>query len=113
MNDNLDPWMQRLNSIHMLRKKALVYRAMSLPQNHLRFAQPRRINSAADHEWVPHHALTQRNAHGKCSVAPEMLVRKKQDLLIARQRPLESRRRIGRRAHQPATLAAKSFDRRR
>src|ERR1044071_1306419 len=52
MNNDLDPRMQRAKPVHMFRQKALMHRAMALPQNHFRLAQPRRIYSAATHEWV-------------------------------------------------------------
>src|SRR5215831_2740291 len=92
MDDHLDPLMQSANPVHVLRQEALVHRTMPLPQNYLRLAQSRRIYSAANHKWVPHHALLQRNAHGKRRVAAQVLVRQKQDFLIARKSPLERRR---------------------
>src|SRR2546423_8817567 len=75
MHDHLDPRMQRADAVHVLWKKALVHRTMPLPQNYFGSTQSLRVYSTANHEWVPHHALLQRNAHGKCRVAAQVLVR--------------------------------------
>src|ERR1051326_5435950 len=73
VNDDLNAGMALANIIHVLRKEPLVDRAMALPQDHLRVAQPLRRDSAHDHEGVPYHALLERYAHGEGSVAAQML----------------------------------------
>src|SRR5438874_1937278 len=83
---------------------------MALPKDDLGLAQSRWRNASHDHVGVPDHALLQRNSHSIGCVAAQVLIRKKEDLFIAFQRPLECSCGIGRGAYQPSALTAEGLD---
>src|SRR5438270_13090219 len=83
MNNYLYAWMALPNRFHVLREKTLVDRAVAFPQNDFRFAKSFRRGAAHEHERIPDHAFIQRNTHGKCRVATEMLTRREEDGAIA------------------------------
>ncbi len=94
--------------------------AVALPQQHaargqtlLGLTAPSQIARSNLHRpRIPNRHLVQRNPHRVPCVAPQMLIRQKQNSLAARKCPLHSLARARRRAHQAAMLAAKRLDRR-
>ena len=78
MNNHLNSWIFRPDVIHVLRKKALVYRAMAFPQDRFCRAQALWRDTAIDHEWIPHDHIADRDSHGVTGIAAEMLVGEKQ-----------------------------------
>src|SRR5665213_2860892 len=94
----------------MFRQKALMYRAMTLPQNDSRRTQPFLGEAAVDLVRVPHHSFRKRNSHGEGSVAAQMLVRKEQHPLGTREGPIEGGLGVRRRAYQTAAFATERFD---
>src|SRR5215472_15741492 len=89
MHDDLDIRMARAHFVDVFRKKSLMDRAVALPQNHSGAMQSFPIETSLNHERIPDHALVQRNAHGESSIAAQVLIRKKENLVIARKSPLE------------------------
>src|SRR5215470_7286496 len=105
MDDHTDAGILRADLVDMLGQEALVDRAVPFPEDNARAAQLFRRCPAVNHEWVPDHALIERNAHGKGSVAAQMLIGKEEDLFVALKGPFEAGRRIRRSAHQATAFA--------
>src|SRR5258708_7253653 len=110
MHDDLNVRIPGANFVYVLGQESLMNGAMALPKNHACPAQPLGRDATHDHERVPDHALVQGNAHGKRGVAAKVLVRKKQELLVAFKGPAKRCRRVGRSANHSSALAAKRFD---
>ncbi len=112
MDDDLNAGIVRANLVHMLRQKALVHRAVALPQNYLGLAQPLGGQPALQHVRVPHHHFVQRNAAGESGVAAQVLIGQEEESFRCGEGPVERALGIGRGADQPAALAAECLDRR-
>src|SRR5208337_5078735 len=88
MNDDLDAGIFCSNVVDVLGQKALVNRAVSLPQNDFRCAQALRSEATVDEIRIPDHHFVERNAEGMSGVAAQMLIGKKKRLRTSRQTPL-------------------------
>src|ERR1051326_8268977 len=75
VNDNLNPRIFSADVVNMFRKKSLVDRAMTLPQNCSGILQPLGRESATNHVRVPNDHLIQRNSQVVAGVAAQMLIR--------------------------------------
>src|SRR3954468_1959899 len=92
MHHHFDPGIPRAHLVHMLRQKALVDGAVSLPKNDLRFPETLRRVPAHQLERVPNRHLVQGYTHRKRGIAPEVLVGQKEDLLGLSKSPAKSSR---------------------
>ena len=113
MHDDADAGMLLPDRFDLLRREPRVDRAVPLPQDHLRALHLIGIEAAEDLVRIPHHHLVERDAHLVGGVAAEVLVGQEQNLLAARERPLQRRHRVRRRADGAAALADERFNRRR
>ena len=87
VHDDLDAGVFRAHRIDMLGQKALMDRAMALPQDDFRSPQPVRCDATVNLIRVEDDHLIHRDAHGKGGVAAEVLIGQEEDLFGTGRRP--------------------------
>jgi hypothetical protein len=95
---------------NMERKKSLMDRTMSLPQNHAAAVQDFGGVSAEIFERIPHRHLFQPQTQGISRISTEVLIRQEQDPVSAFQSPAHDRSCVGRRTDRAVMTPAKRFD---
>ena len=83
MNNDLNAGIAGAHLVDVLGQKALMHRAVPLPQDDFGFAQPFEGLAALQHVGIPHHHFVQRNTAGEAGVAAQVLVGKEEELFVA------------------------------
>src|SRR5215469_16767059 len=110
MNDDANAGLFASDRVDVLGAEALMDRAVALPENDLRLREGLRAVPAEFLERVPDNHLVEWNSHAVAGVAPEMLIRQKEDLLAALKSPFHDLGRVGACANRAAMLAGEGLD---
>src|SRR6266446_3497051 len=110
MRDDANAGMLAADARDLLRREALVHRAIALPEDGARAANRFRRVSAIFLIRIPNDHLFERDAHAIAGVASEVLIGKEENFFAVLEGPLHDPGGVGAGADRAAMLTGKGFD---
>src|SRR5205814_7136527 len=110
VNDDANAGMLAADALNLLRREALMNRAIALPEDNARVANRFRRVSAKILVGIPDDHLVKRDAHAIPGVAAKVLVWKEENFLASFEGPVHDSRGVGAGANRAAVLAGEGFD---
>src|ERR1700674_1632926 len=110
MDDHADAGMLAADALDLLRREALVHRAVALPENNARVANLFRRVHTALLVGSPNDHFVERDAHAIAAVAAEVLVGEEKNFLATFESPLHDRGGVGTGTNRATVLTGEGFD---